>query len=67
MPNGTDDQVGFFALQSKQTCYVSARSLHMRFIIDLVGRLRLQLLKDLLGLCLSRETHCYSGPPGRKI
>ncbi|KAJ8604947.1 hypothetical protein MRB53_041623 [Persea americana] len=61
MPNGTEDQVGFFWLQSKHTYgWDQDRGLCWMRRYDLtylVGRLRLQLLEEFLRLTLGGETH----------
>ncbi len=67
MPKGTDDHVGFFCPQSKQT-FSSLVFLHSDMWRPyLIGGLRLQLLKYLLRLTLSSEAHTgiYGGAPRR--
>ncbi len=64
MPKGTDDHVGFFCPQSKQT-FSSLVFLHSdAWRPYLIGGLRLQLLKYFLRLTLSSEAHTgmYGGP-----
>lgn len=65
MPKGTDVHVGFFWLQSKQTCQEDPVSLgafgRLRHLTYLICWLLLELVKDLDRLLLCRKSRHDAG------